>query len=190
MKFSKAVISFLLTSLLPAVAPAHNSGQSAYDFTLTTIDGETLPLSRYKGKALLIVNTASQCGFTGQYNGLQQLWEKYRDRELVIIAVPSNDFAEQEPGNAVAIKEFCQINYKVTFPIMEKQHVAGPQAHPLFGWLEKTLGKSSVPKWNFYKYLINAEGQPVNWFISTTNPVSDRMVQAIEENLPPRRSEK
>ena len=187
MQFLKAVISILLSSFIP-VTSAYASDRTAYDFTFESIEGEPMPLSEYAGKTLLIVNTASKCGFTGQYDGLEQLWERYRDRGLVIIAVPSSDFKNQEPGSNEEIRQFCKLRFGVTFPLTTKQHVIGKEAHPLFTWLGETLGKQAIPKWNFYKYVIDSEGKPVDYFLSTTSPTSDRVIEAIEKNLPPRYS--
>lgn len=185
MQFLRALISICLTSLF-SMSPAYASDRTVYDFTLTSIDGKPFPLAAYKGKTLLIVNTASKCGFTGQYDGLQQLWEKYRELGLVIIAVPSNDFGKQEPGTAEDIQSFCKSKFNISFPIAGKHIVSGKQAHPLFLWLGESLGKHTMPKWNFFKYLINPEGKAVEWFASTTDPLSARMVNAIDVNLPPR----
>src|SRR4051812_41153691 len=132
------------------------------DHEMKSITGETVKLSSYRGKALLIVNTASECGFTPQYDGLEKLWEKYKDRGLVVIGVPSNDFGAQEPGTEKQIQEFCKVRYGVTFPLMSKVHAKGPEIAPLFKTLtQDTPGLEGEVKWNFTKFLIDAEGKPV-----------------------------
>ena len=155
-----------------------------HDFEITSISGDNIKLSDYKNKVVLLVNTASQCGFTPQYDGLQSLWETYRDRGLVVIGVPSNDFGEQEPGGRDDIKEFCSVNFNVDFPMSDKVSVRGADAHPVYQWLAATLGASSRPRWNFYKYLIDANGQPVAYFSSMTRPNSSKITKAIEAELP------
>lgn len=157
---------------------------SAYDFSFRPLMGEgALPLSAYKGKVILVVNTASQCGFTGQYEGLQALYDRYHGQGLVIIGVPSNDFGGQEPGTAEEIAQFCSINYGVTFPMASKEVVSGDAAHPFYQWARKTLGFGTAPKWNFHKYLINRQGQLVDYFNSTTDPQATRLTDAIEDAL-------
>ena len=124
-------------------------------FSFTSIDGQPLSLADYRGKAVLVVNTASRCGFTHQYAGLQTLWETYRDRGLVVLGVPSNDFGAQEPGSETEIKEFCIVNFNIDFPMTEKQVVSGANAHPFYQWSGEQLGVLSKPKWNFYKILLD-----------------------------------
>jgi glutathione peroxidase len=131
---------------------------SAHDFSFTSIDGQPLPLKSYAGKAVLVVNTASFCGYTPQYHGLEAVWRKYKARGLVVLGVPSNDFGEQEPGSATEIKQFCETNYQVDFPLTEKQHVVGAPAHPFYKWIAAELGEAGVPRWNFHKYLIAPDG--------------------------------
>ena len=135
------------------------------DIPCTTIKGEQKTLADFGGKALLVVNTASQCGFTPQYKGLEALWEKYRDKGLVVLGFPCNQFGQQEPGSAREISDFCARNYRITFPMFEKIEVNGPDAHPLFAWLksEKSgiLGTESI-KWNFTKFLVDRDGKVVS----------------------------
>lgn len=159
------------------------SDKTAYDFSFKSLDGKPINLSDYKGKVLLVVNTASKCGFTKQYAGLEALYKKYKDRGLVIIGVPSNDFKNQEPGSEAEIKKFCQLNYGVTFPMTAKYNVIGAEAHPFYVWIHDVLGFWSAPKWNFHKYLIDREGHPVDFFGSTTKPESETLVNAIEKQL-------
>ena len=160
-----------------------DKAETAYNFSFINTDGSNLDLSNFRDHVLLIVNTASQCGFTKQYEGLQQLYEKYQDQGLVIIAVPSNDFGKQEPGNDEQIQKFCKINFGVTFPIVQKQIVKGSKAHPFYKWAKKKLGFTTAPKWNFHKYLIDREGHLVDYFYSTTSPKSSKLVKAIEKLL-------
>ncbi|HEY9080767.1 glutathione peroxidase [Magnetovibrio sp.] len=172
-----------LLALLGAT-PAFAAGTSAFDFSFTAIEGEPLPLSQYKGKAVLVVNTASLCGFTPQYEGLQALWDNYRDRGLVVLGVPSNDFGGQEPGTSGEIKDFCATNYQVTFPLAEKEVVSGASAHPFYKWAREELGVLAAPKWNFHKYLVSPDGRLVDWFSTTTKPGSDKVIKAVETLLP------
>ena len=156
---------------------------TAYDFTLTTLQGEPMPLRQFAGQPLLIVNTASKCGFTPQYRGLQALWSANRARGLVVIGVPSNDFGRQEPGDAGEIAGFCDRNYGVGFPMTEKLHVSGRQAHPLFGWLAVEGGVLSRPRWNFFKYVVDRDGRLATWFTSAATPDSGRLRRAVEQVL-------
>ena len=157
--------------------------QTVYDFTFTQPNGNTLKLSSFVGKVLLIVNTASKCGFTKQYAGLEALYNKYKDRGLVIIGVPSNDFGGQEPGSDAQIQEFCQLNFGVTFPVVSKEVVKGKNAHPFYVWAKKKLGFGTAPKWNFHKYLVDREGHIVDYFNSPTAPDSPKIEKAIEKIL-------
>jgi len=166
-----------------AASPALAAG-SAHDFSFTTIDGDPLALSAYRGMAVLVVNTASFCGFTPQYEGLQTLWETYQDRGLVVLGVPSNDFGSQEPGTSTEIKDFCSTNYQVTFPLAEKEVVSGENAHPFYQWARSELGYLAAPKWNFHKYLVNPDGQLVDWFSTATKPGSGKLTKAVEAALP------
>lgn len=165
--------------------PAGQAGAAnAHDFSFVSIEGDPLSMKDYAGKAVLVVNTASFCGFTKQYKGLQALWERYRERGLVVLGMPSNDFGAQEPGTTAEIKEFCEVNFAVDFPMTEKQTVSGKQAHPFYRWAAKELGSLSKPRWNFYKILINADGAAVDWFASTTAPSSAKLIKAVEAALP------
>lgn len=158
--------------------------KSAYEFSFQTAVGhKPLPLESFKGKVILVVNTASKCGFTPQFAGLEKIYEQYKDKGLVIIGVPSNDFGQQEPGTEQEITQFCQINYGVTFPMTAKEVVSGKNAHPFFLWAKNELGFGSAPKWNFHKYLINRKGGLVTYFYSPTSPSSPRFIKAIEKEL-------
>ena len=155
---------------------------SAYDFSFTTLKGEAYPLAQHEGKPLIVVNTASKCGFTPQYAGLQALSQQRPD--LTIIGVPCNDFGGQEPGSEAEIGLFCETNYGVTFPMMSKVHCIGAAAHPFFAWVHKVGGWMARPRWNFYKYLINKEGQLEDFFLPVTPPDSSRISSQIERLFP------
>lgn len=156
---------------------------SVYGFTLPGITGGELPLSAYVGRPLLIANTASKCGFTPQYEGLQKIWDEYKDRGLVVIGVPSNDFGGQEPGSEAEIAGFCSKNYGVGFPMAGKLPVSGKAAHPLFRWLGDEGGALSRPRWNFFKYVIGRDGSLIDWFSSVTRPESEKVRAAIGKAL-------
>ncbi len=162
------------------------------DFTAQTIDGSEQDLGEYAGKVVLVVNTASQCGFTPQFGGLERLWDEYADRGLVVLGFPCNQFGDQDPGSADQIGEFCQVNYGVTFPMFDKVDVNGDDAHPLFQWL--TAEQSGLTgqriKWNFTKFLIGRDGRPVKRFGSTTRPekIAGRIERAL--SAPQRRAER
>ena len=160
------------------------SPQTAHQFSFVTIDGQTLPLSQFAGKAVLIVNTASRCGFTGQYADLQNLWQRYQSQGLVVLGVPSNDFGGQEPGTKTEIKAFCEINFDVDFPLTEKVNITGSAAHPFYRWARDSLGTMSKPRWNFHKYLITPDGKIADWFSTVTSPTSGRLLRAVEAVLP------
>lgn len=176
--------SAALAAAILLMGPISAMAASAYDFTFKGIDGQPLPLSRYAGKAILVVNTASQCGFTPQYKGLEALWQRYRDRGLVIIGVPSDDFGGQEPGSAAVIKDFCEVNYQIDFPLADKTVVSGDGAHPFYRWAGEELGFVAKPRWNFHKYLVGPDGRLVSWFSTMTDPESDKVRAAIEALLP------
>lgn len=153
---------------------------SAHLFEFRTIGGEALALSQFEGRAILIVNTASRCGFTPQYRELQGLWERYRGRGLVVIGVPSNDFGAQEPGSDAEIFEFCELNYDVDFPLTGKQAVIGAEAHPFYKWVVEVAGEAAAPRWNFHKILIGPSGELVNIYASKVSPLDPSLVKEIE----------
>ncbi len=186
--FIKIGIPVLAAIGIVATSPAHTEdktmpAKTAYDFAFTDIDGTDLKLSDLKGKVVMVVNTASECGFTKQYADLQTLYETYQPRGLVIIGVPSNDFGGQEPGTAAEIKKFCETNYKISFPLTEKTVVSGKQAHPFYQWAA-LQPSSGVPAWNFHKYIIDREGHLVGSFGSMTNPKSEKITTLLETLLP------
>ena len=156
---------------------------NAHAFSFTSIEGKPLAMSGYKGKAVLLVNTASACGLTPQYKGLEALWQAYRDKGLVVLGVPSNDFGAQEPGSETEIKTFCEVRYGVDFPLTKKEHVVGAAAHPLYQWIATELGEAAVPRWNFHKYLIGKDGSIAGTFGSRTEPEAADLKQAIDAAL-------
>lgn len=175
-----AVTAALLMSF---AVHAGDTPHTAYDFSFTSIEGEPLPLTKYKGKVVLVVNTASLCGFTDQYKALQSVWERYQSEGFVLLGVPSNDFGSQEPGSEKEIKQFCELNYGIDFPMTTKVSVKGKQAHPFYEWAAQEMGTLAKPRWNFHKYLIGPNGRLVEWFSSPTKPTSKRMMHAIETQL-------
>jgi glutathione peroxidase len=181
-----AILAAVAAPLGAAVALAEGSqGGPAHTFVFKTLDGAGMPLAAYRGKLLLVVNTASECAFTRQFADLQVLWETYRDRGLVVIGAPSNDFGGQEPGTAQQIKEVCSGEFGVTFPMTAKVAVRGQDVHPFFAWAERTAGQGNGPRWNFHKYLVSVDGRLIGSFPSPMNPRDPRIVAAIEANLPP-----
>jgi len=156
---------------------------SAHDFSFTSIDGKPLPMAQFKGQPILLVNTASQCGYTPQYEGLQTLWQRYKDKGLVVLGVPSNDFGGQEPGSAAEIKGFCTANFGIEFPMTDKVAVIGPAAHPLYKWIAAELGEGAAPKWNFHKYLIAPDGTLAEAWPSRVTPTSKEVTGAVEKLL-------
>ncbi|MBF4695746.1 glutathione peroxidase [Fusibacter ferrireducens] len=157
-----------------------------YDFEAMTIDGEKVSMETYEGKVVVVVNTASKCGFTPQYQGLEKIYKQYGPEKFVILGFPCDQFAHQEPGNNEDIKNFCEINYGVTFPLFDKIDVKGEHAHPLFKYLSKEKGSllGSEIKWNFTKFLIDAEGNVVKRYAPSTPP--EKMILAIEKLLQPK----
>jgi glutathione peroxidase len=154
-----------------------------FDLSINSIDNEMINLSEYKGKIVLLVNVASKCGFTKQYTDLQILHDKYKEKGFVVIGVPSNQFGGQEPGSNEEIKNFCETNFNITFPITDKFDVKGENAHGLYKWAKENHGNSTVPKWNFHKILINKEGKIQDTFSSFTTPLSDKIIKQIELGL-------
>ena len=154
-----------------------------FDFNIKSIDGNNLELSTYKNKAILLVNVASNCGFTKQYSDLQQLWENYEDKGLIVLGVPSNQFGGQEPGSNQEIKKFCEVNFNVNFPMTDKVDVKGTLAHPIFLWAKENYGSSAIPKWNFHKILINKDGKIQDTYSSLTKPTSKKITDEIEKIL-------
>ena len=165
-----------------------NNGNAEYekkffDFVINDINENKIDLSTFKNKTVLLVNVASNCGFTKQYAELQILYEQYKDKGLIVLGVPSNQFGGQEPGSNSEIKDFCETNFNITFPMTGKFDVKGENAHPIYLWAKKNHGKSTIPKWNFHKILINKEGKVEETYASFTNPMSKKLIKKIEEIL-------
>ena len=160
-----------------------NYEKLAYDFKFNDLDGSSLNLSEFKDKVIIVVNVASQCGFTKQYEDMQNIWEKYQARGLIMLGIPSNDFGNQEPGTSKDIKNFCEAKFGITFPMTEKVSVKGENAHPFYKWAKDNHGNSAVPKWNFHKIIIGKNGKIYETFSSITNPNSKRFIKAIEKAL-------
>ncbi len=152
------------------------------DFKIEGISGEVIDFNEYKNKVVLVVNTASYCGFTKQYDELQKLWDTYKSKGLVVLGVPSNSFNQEKKNNA-EIKEFCEVNFNITFPLTTITEVKGENAHELFKWAKNNFGKSAIPKWNFHKILINKEGKVEDTFASFTKPMSKKIIHKIESIL-------
>ena len=183
-RMTALVIAFVAGFCMLGLEKLGAASPSAHDITFTSIDGDPLPLENFAGKAVLVVNTASLCGFTYQYAGLQDVYERYRDRGLVVLGVPSNDFGQQEPGKADEIKHFCEVNFDIDFPLTEKQRVKGEGAHPFFRHVADQLGEDSLPRWNFHKYLVGPDGRLVDSWPSKVEPADAEIVDAIERALP------
>ena len=167
----------------PSLVPSKVVDGSAYDFEFPGIDGKPVKLASWRGKALLVVNTASFCGYTKQYTGLQNLWTRYEKAGLVVIGVPSNDFGGQEPKSEGEIKTFCQGAFGITFPLTSKQAVVGPAAHPFYKWAAEVMGPEGVPNWNFHKYLIGRDGRLLRSFSTQLEPTSSDVTSWIEKAL-------
>ena len=160
--------------------PAHSNYEKVfYDFSIESIDGEIINLSEYKNKVVLLVNTASYCGFTKQYGDLQELWDKYKSKGLIVFGVPSNSFNQEKNINN-DVKEFCEVNFNINFPLSSIYEVKGKNAHEIFKWAKDNHGSSAVPKWNFHKILINKSGKVEDTFASFTKPKSNKIINKIE----------
>ena len=159
-----------------------NYSKLAYDFEFNSIEGNKIKLSDYKDKVLVVVNVASRCGYTPQYEDLQALWLDYKDKNLVVIGVPTNNF-KQEPGNNKEIKDFCETNFGINFPMTEKIDVIGNNAHPFYKWARKNHGIGAIPKWNFHKIIIGKNGKVVDTFASFTKPSSKKFLNLVEEEI-------
>ena len=153
-----------------------------FDFKIDSISGEEIDFQKYRNKVILVVNTASYCGFTPQYDNLQKLWDKYKNDGLVVLGIPSNSFNQEKKANK-EVKKFCEVNFNINFPMSEITEVKGDNAHAIFKWAKLNYGKSAIPKWNFYKILINKEGKIEDTFSSLTNPTSSKIVSKIEKLL-------
>lgn len=178
MKLLKTVMTLALLIVMTTA-----KALTAYDFDLTSIDGQPLPLSQYRGKVIMIVNTASKCGFTPQFKALQKLNGQYKDQGLVIIGIPSKDFGDQEFSKSTEISSFASDNYAVTFPLTELSHVSGNKAHPIYKWAYSHLGSKAIPKWNFHKLLINRRGELITAFKTQISPDSPEVITAVEKAI-------
>ncbi len=161
---------------------SENYDKVLYDFKIESITGEVIDLNEFQNKVVLITNTASYCGFTKQYSDLQKLWQKYKEEGLIVLGVPSNSF-NQEKNNEKDVKDFCEVNFNINFPMTKITEVKGDDAHEIFKWAKKNYGKSAVPKWNFHKILINKKGKVEDTFASFTNPMSNKITSKIESLL-------
>ncbi len=159
-----------------------NYSKLAYDFEFNSIEGDKIKLNDYKNKVLIVVNVASRCGYTPQYDGLQKLWSNYKNKEVIVIGVPTNNF-KQEPGSNKEIKDFCETNFGINFPMTEKIDVIGKDAHPFYKWAKKNHGIGAIPKWNFHKIIIGKNGKVVDTFASFTKPTSDKFLNRLEKEI-------
>lgn len=199
---TRLILTALLSTALAACSQAESEPNSpkpaqeaaamseAKDIALqfTSITGEAMSPDMFEDKAVLVVNTASRCGFTNQYQGLQALWTDYKDKGLVVLGIPSGDFGNQELATEEEVKKFCEINYGVDFPLTEKTTVKGPAAHPFYAFASDTLGASAQPKWNFHKILVDRSGTPVKAFPSSVTPSDKELISAIEAVLEDQRT--
>ena len=183
MSKQKAIIYIIIIMFSFFNKTMSNNTETFFDLNVNSINGDALNLSKLKGKTILLVNVASYCGFTKQYDDLQNLHENYKNKGLVVIGMPSNQFGGQEPGSETEIKKFCETNFNITFQMTSKYDVKGDNAHPIYIWAKETFGKSTVPKWNFHKILINKEGKVEDTFASFTNPMSKKIINKLEEIL-------
>ncbi len=182
MKKPLSILTILVIMIL--FSPAIHAEEDIYQFKVKTIQGQEKNLSEYKGKVLLIVNTASKCGFTPQYDSLEKLYEKYRDKGFEVLAFPANNFMHQEPGNDEEIEKFCNLRFHIHFPLFSKIDVKGKQIHPLYQYLTTQPGFSGPITWNFNKFLISPEGKVIARFGTKVEPLSDEIGQKIEAALP------
>ena len=170
-----------MSSFFNKVVP--NDSRTFFELNIKSINGDEINLSKFKGKTILLVNVASKCGYTNQYNDLQKLYDDFKDKGLVVIGVPTNQFGGQEPGSESEIKNFCETNFNITFPLTSKFDVKGNNAHPIYLWAKETYGKSTVPKWNFHKILINKKGNVEETYASFTSPTSHLIIKKLDKIL-------
>jgi glutathione peroxidase len=180
LKKFKLLLLFIMISFFGSSVSA-NYEKLAYDFIFKDLDGSALSLSEYKDKVIVVINVASQCGFTNQYEDMQKVWEKYQDKGIVMLGVPSNDFGKQEPGSNKDIKNFCEAKFGISFPMTEKVSVKGAKVHPFYIWAQKNHGKSAIPKWNFHKIIIDRNGKVAETFTSIVNPSSKKFIKTLEK---------
>ena len=182
---SKKIKVFLLIIMISFLSNniSANYEKLAYDFKFKDLDGSVLNLSEYKGKVIVVVNVASQCGFTKQYEDMQNIWDKYQSKGIIILGIPSNDFGGQEPGSSTEIKNFCEAKFGITFPMTEKVSVKGSEAHPFYVWARENHGKTAIPKWNFHKIIIGRNGKVIDTFASFTKPNSKKIIALIQKEI-------
>ena len=180
--FSLFVISVFITLMFSKNAESKYK-KVFFDYSITSIEGNNLNLNIYKDKVILLVNVASNCGFTKQYSDLQNLWEIYKHKGLIVLGIPSNQFGGQEPGSNKEIKKFCEINFNITFPMTEKYDVKGDKAHEIYKWAKKNHGSSAIPRWNFHKILIGKDGKIIDTYSSLTKPMSKKIINELEKIL-------
>ena len=178
----KILLGTLLLMILFKNAVAEKYDKLFYDFQIESVSGETIDLKKFKNNVVLLVNTASYCGFTKQYLDLQKLWEKYRSEGLIVFGIPSDTFNQEKKTNN-EVKEFCEVNFNINFPLSSITNVKGNDAHEIFKWAKKNYGNAAIPKWTFHKILINKEGKIENTFSSFTKPSSDKIISEIERLL-------
>ena len=178
----KFILGFTIIMFFFKSSAIANYEKTFFDLNIESISGDIINFSDFKNNAVLIVNTASYCGFTKQYDELQELWDLYKEKGLIVLGVPSNSF-NQEKNNNADIKEFCEVNFNINFPLTTLTEVKGKNAHELFKWAKENHGKSAEPKWNFHKILINKEGEVQDTFASFTKPMSKKIIKAIENIL-------
>ncbi len=187
MTYRRVLVALVLVAsfnALSAITTRAGKAENAYGFSVRSIDeSESIALQQFRDRPVLVVNTASFCGFTPQYSGLEKLWRTYRDRGLVVLGVPSNDFGNQEPKSEQEIKDFCTGAFNVTFPLTVKYKVKGPQAHAFYRWVADVTSGRGSPRWNFHKVLIGSDGKVANWFASAVKPESTHITKAIERQL-------
>ena len=169
---NKTLIFFLI---IIGISMINKVSANAYKYSFPSIDGKVINLKEFKGKPILIVNTASLCGFTNQYEDIESLYGMYKKVDLIVLGIPSNDFGNQELSSNVKVKEFCATNFNISFLLTEITKIKGQNGHPFFKWVKEEAGFLAFPKWNFYKYLINRKGELVSWYSSTTNPMSEKI---------------
>ena len=182
--FKKKIVIYILLLMFSFFNKAiSDDSKNFFDFNITSINGDNLDLSNFKGKTILLVNVASNCGFTKQYDDLQKLYDNFKDKGFIVIGVPTNQFGGQEPGTESDIKKFCETNFNITFPMTSKYDVKGNTAHEIYVWAKETFGKSTVPKWNFHKILINNKGKVEDTYASFTKPMSKKIINKLKQIL-------
>ena len=179
MKIMNKIFIFFL--IIIGIAMINKVNANAYKFSFNSIDGKIVSLKDFEGKPILIINTASLCGFTNQYADIEALYGNYKENGLVVIGIPSNDFGNQELSSNTEVKDFCTTNFNISFLLTEITKIKGQNGHPFFKWIKQEAGFLAFPKWNFYKYLINHKGDLVSWYASTTKPNSDKIQKEVQK---------